>query len=71
MNKDQGRIQDYPCKCSGGDMCYIVHHPKLSVSVSYPTREEAERELKKLNRKKKSRGRKIPEKTAELQGEPE
>jgi hypothetical protein len=44
----EGHIQDYPCQCSGGEMCYIVHHPKVSPSPSYATRDEAEEVLQKL-----------------------
>jgi hypothetical protein len=44
----QGSIEDYPCRCSGGDFCYIVHHPKLSIPVSFREREDAEKELQRL-----------------------
>jgi len=42
-------IQDYPCKCSDGDMCYIVRGTE-DIDVSYPTRIEAEKALEKLRR---------------------
>lgn len=50
--KTNGYIQEYPCKCSGGDMCYIVRHPDNTVDYSYTTRKEADRELEKINEDK-------------------
>lgn len=49
-SESKGYIQEYPCKCSGGDICYIVRHPKTKdCPVGYPTKEKAERELERLN----------------------
>jgi hypothetical protein len=45
---DDGHVQKYRCNCSGGDWCFIVRHPKESIPVSYPTLEEAGRELNKI-----------------------
>ena len=45
---NDGYIQDYPCKCSGGEMCFIVRHPNVSPDPSYETREEAEEVLQQI-----------------------
>jgi len=45
---DDGYIQDYPCKCSGGEMCFIVRHPNVTPDSSYETREEAEDTLRRI-----------------------
>jgi len=50
--KTEGYIDEYPCKCSGGDMCYIVRHPKESIDIGYPTKEQAERALEELNKRR-------------------
>ena len=47
MDND-GYIQDYPCNCSGGEYCFIIHHPKVTPPPSYESREEAEEDLKKI-----------------------
>jgi len=47
--KLSGKIREYKCLCSGGDTCFIVNHWKSSIDISFPTREEAEKELKRLN----------------------
>lgn len=44
----KGFVEDYPCKCSGGDMCYIVRYPNGEVDISYKTRGKADMELDKL-----------------------
>jgi hypothetical protein len=48
--KTKGYVEDYPCLCSGGDMCYIVRHPKVEqIPPSYPTKQEAKQKLRELN----------------------
>lgn len=42
-------IEKYSCKCSGGDYCYIVRRGDGEVDFSYPTKNEAEEALEKLN----------------------
>jgi hypothetical protein len=49
---DQGHIAEYPCACSNASgICWIVRHPLLSPPISFPTVEDAHKELKKLRRK--------------------
>ena len=47
--KTEPYIEEYPCKCSGGDMCYIIKNTGEKIDWSYKTREEAQKELDKLN----------------------
>ena len=47
--KTKPYIEKYPCRCSGGDFCYIVREPSEDVDVGYSTKEEAEKALKELN----------------------
>lgn len=49
MKEWLGYIQAYPCKCSGGDVCFIVRHPKIEVNPSFATFEEAYEHLLELN----------------------
>lgn len=44
----EGYVDDYPCRCGGGDICYIVRYPNEEVDISYPTRKEAEKALEEL-----------------------
>lgn len=39
---DKGYVQEYPCDCSEGSVCYIVRHPLVSPPMSFPTKKEAE-----------------------------
>lgn len=52
MSNDEIYIEDYPCLCSGGDMCYIVRSPGDEVDISYSTREKAEEALREYNESK-------------------
>jgi len=47
---DEGFVDEYPCKCSGGDTCYIVRHPDASPPPSYTTRRKAESALKQYRK---------------------
>jgi len=52
-NYYKGYVQIYPCKCSGGNFCYIVRYPNGEMPLSYTTRGEALKELEKLREKEK------------------
>jgi len=47
---ERGYIHEYPCKCSGGDICFIVRFPNDDIDISYTTREIAEMELDRLRK---------------------
>ncbi len=44
----KGFVEDYPCKCSGGDMCYVVRYPNGEVHLSYTTRVKVDTALQEL-----------------------
>ena len=45
----KGYVQEYPCDCSEGSVCYIVRHPLVSPPMSFPTKKEAEDFLGDIN----------------------